>query len=261
MSLGNYTRPTIEGCFNISPSSLHTWFDNKHKWYMNNVLNNNDFKGSTNTVVGNIVHYMFEMLAVDKEINWKDIMEYYSSFNGVDGVDMWYFDPEFKNLKNLYETIVDFTANRPKPNKVEQQTIFSPREGFSIGGTYDALTGTKITDYKTTSSFFDFSSKKHYMYQLITYAISLRANGIDVDEIEIVQIKRPDMIGKISEKTNKVIGIKPAEIKVISEKITDEMIMDTKEHLISIMDTLTASKEYPELTKLLFPKNPLSYIN
>ncbi len=149
--------------------------------------------------------------------------------------------------------------SRPIPDRVEVRTSFEPIDGYSIGGSVDAVTGDTVTDYKSCSSFTS-SIKLQHKFQLLLYAMSLNANGSDIKNIEVVQIKRGDSKGKISEKTGKVIGIKKPEIRVLLEPITQEDIQFVKQHIVLLIETLKTYGKDNSLAGVLFRANVLSYI-
>lgn len=254
MSLGDYSPAKIEGLFNISPSSFYDWFTNKKKWSDSYIHNKKTFTANTSTVFGNIVHYMAECYAKDEQVNWLEVKDYIDSFSDNSSVDNWYFDD--KNLKHTHKVLLDFLKTRNKPDRVEFKTIIPTREGFSLGGTVDALHGSVITDYKTVSSISK-TMKEYWKYQMTCYAICEIANGNNITDIEVIQIRRPDQVGKVSEKTGKIVGIKNCEILALREPLTDELIMEVKEYITTMMDTVVANRKYPELSELLFPDNPL----
>ena len=49
MEIGKYIKVSKDGCFNISPSSIHSWFENSMVWHENQVLGTGTFNGNTNT--------------------------------------------------------------------------------------------------------------------------------------------------------------------------------------------------------------------
>lgn len=267
MVIGNYVKVEKEGSFNISPSSLHSWFENSSVWYTNQVANKGTFKGNTNTYFGTICHAIAESYALDDVLTIDDVNEYLSKLKDDNVVDEWYIGDNFNDAR---KAIIDFMMLREKPSKVEFQVIYEPVQGYTIGGTVDAMAGSKITDYKTCSSIPSKMSIAH-KYQLVTYALAMQGQGEKVTEIEVVYIKRPDVKGKVSEKTGKVIGIKNTEIKAIVEPITAELIAEVKAEIKLLIKCLkwtindTDYSDYSGLTKeelveMIFRHNPLSYI-
>ena len=248
--------------YNISPSSIASWFENPKYWYLSNIKKEVMFTDNTNTVFGTILHYAAEKYyditegKYSKTKLYDVVLGYLTTFNNNADVDEWWIRD---NLDSHIAVLFEFLSTRDKPKLMEYPTGFKPRDNFFIGGTVDAVNGTTVTDYKTCSSFAK-EIKIHHKFQLLLYAEALNRNGIDIDTIEIVQIKRGDIKGKVSEKTGKIIGIKKPEIKSIKQKITDDDRAWLKHHMRVLLDTLEVYDKHPELAAVLFRENPDSYI-
>lgn len=256
MKISDYTPVGIDGCFNISPSSLHTWYENRAKWFKDQILKQSSFRGNTNTVIGNIAHAVAEAYAKDDIVSDAEISEYLKQFKDNPDVDEWYIADNYKDVRLK---VMEFMGTRPTPTKVEYQTIYSPKEGFSIGGSVDARTNSKLTDYKSCSSF-PGKIKTEHKYQLLTYALVDSLNGVDTDTIEVVYIKKPDMKGTVSEKTRKIIGVKETEIRALSEPVTKEDLQEVKDELKLMMEIVALYQKDNSLAKYLFTENKLSFM-
>lgn len=256
MVINDYKPVGKEGCFNISPSSLHSWFENKAVWAKSYILKEREFQANTNTVFGNICHAIAEGYVNGETLSELDVVDYLSKFEDNPDVDMWYIQD---NWRDAHQAILEFMSQRPKPDEVEQQVIFEVEEGYTIGGTYDARTGSKITDYKTTSQK-PSKLKKEHIFQLGAYAIMLELNGTKIDTLEAVYIVKGNVKGKVSEKTGKTIGVKNTSIVALQEPFTDEVRQMVKRYLKLLIGTLKVYKKQPELYEYLFAENPLSFI-
>jgi len=256
MEIGNYVPAGKEGCFNVSPSSLHSWFENKSIWGKSYIKKNRTFTANTNTVFGNICHAIFEAYSTNQILNDSDISDYLAKHQDNPDVDAWFVQD---NWGDSQREIIKFMGTRPQTTKAESQVLFEVEEGYTIGGTYDAVTGTTLTDYKTCSAK-PSKIKLEHLFQLATYAIALELNGEEVNTLEVVYVVKPNVKGKISEKTGKVIGIKQTVIQCLEEPFTDELRQMVKKHLKHLVATLKVHKEQPELYEFLFPENPLSFM-
>ena len=245
-----------KGKVNISPSGLYTYFNNSGLWYRRNILKTDRLKPNTNLVFGSIVHSLFEAEYQNQEVSIADVDDYLERGNYGDTVDSWYINNNFEEAK---EVVKEFLKDRPKPDKFEEQVLFEPISGYTIGGTFDGIYGSTIFDIKTTTSNSS-SMKLHHKYQMMCYVFALEANGYEKFEtIEIIQFVKGDSVGKISEKTGKIIGVKKPTISVLIEPITDELRQEVKMYLKELITLLKATDEIDY--KLLFRDNPLDFMS
>ena len=264
MEIGKYTKVEVDGCFNLSPSSLHSWFENPYKWYKNQILKESPFLANTNTVFGSICHAVAEAYHSGEIISKQDVENYVNSFKDKHGViiDEWYI---YDNFPDSREKILKHLGEVPSRDKVEFQTSFSPVDGFSMGGTLDYAYRDVIGDYKTCSSI-PSKIKLEHLYQLVTYAICEISKGREVNYVEVTYIRRPDVNGKPSDKTfnkdgtPKIIGIRETQIKVLREPLTDELMQMVKESLKLLIKTVKTYQDNPELADVLFRPNKLSFM-
>jgi glutaredoxin-related protein len=261
--LGDYNKIETEGCFSVSPSSLHAWFENPYIWHKSNILKERNFTANTNTVFGTLCHAVAEYHHRVDVLSKDEINNYLSSFKNNPSVDEWYIMDNFKDAESA---IIKHLSFQPKRDEVEYPNIFSPVEGYAIGGTIDYRYGSTMGDYKTCSSL-PSKIKTKDMFQLVAYAIAEINSGKKIDHIEVTYIARPDVKGKPSEKSfnkdgsPKIIGIKNTQIKTIREPITDEVMVRVKSSLKLLIKTLKTLNTYPELADVLFRPNELSFMN
>jgi len=257
MEIGNYVPVGKDNCFNVSPSSLHSWFENKAKWGKDYIKKEGSFDGNTNTVFGSICHGIFEAYSTNQLVSEADVMQYLAKYETNSNVDAWFIQD---NWSDAQREIVKFMGTRPQVDKIESQVVYEVEKGYTIGGTYDALTGKTLTDYKTCSAK-PSKIKKEHVIQLATYAIALELNGQPIDTLEIVYIVKPNIKGKISEKSGKVIGIKQTVIQSLQEPFTDELRQMVKGELKHLIETVKLYEENEDLYPYLFPSNILSFMH
>jgi hypothetical protein len=126
------------------------------------------------------------------------------------------------------------------PDKVEQPVIANLSDKIVVGGTYDAIQGDTLIDYKTTGKKPNTESIPFgYKIQLLAYVWALRQKGVNIDRIRIVWVVRP----------TKTL---PARVFVVTQVITQDdwkMIEDT---LTIIKDTVELQEQHPEYKYLLY---------
>lgn len=245
-----------EGCkYKISPSSFGTFIERPWAWYRQQVLKLDAFEYSTSSVIGTIVHYVAEQVALDKEVDEDEIEAYIEQHEEnedycKDTVRIhWY--PMATELVNNYTL-----PNQGNILEVEQQVYAEIVKGILGAGTFDLLEGTKedcmLVDYKTYNS----KTKPKaitslYRYQLLVYVWILRKLGYNVTRIRLVYINR-NIDGGISEKTKKPLKSYPPEVTVLTESVDEENVEFIESQLNLCAETLEASENYPELRHIIW---------
>lgn len=248
--IGNYVKVGVEGKFNVSPSSLGAFIDNPATYYRQSILGE-VFEGNTNTVFGTVLHAALEGHFNGDKLLHSDVVEY---------LEQYKFNPQVDRdfiLTNWGLTYAAAIAHGlKKPDKVEYQTMFEIDDKITLGGTVDYRRGKTIGDYKGCASI-----KKDlgdYKYQLMTYAMVEKLQGIETTHIEIVYIQRPNA-GYPSEKTGKLIGVKKPVINVVVHEITDADWQEIEDLLLVVVDTLRLYFDNKELAHLIFRENKFSF--
>ena len=245
-----------EGCkVRISPSSFGTFIERPWAWYRQQVLGLDKFQYSTSSVIGTIVHYVAEQVALDVEVDEAEIEAYIEQHEENedycrDTVRLnWY--AMASELVNTYTL-----PNQGNILEVEQMVCSEVAGGIFGAGTFDLLEGTKedcmLVDYKSYNS----KTKPKtitslYRYQLLVYVWILRKLGYNVTRIRLVFINR-NIDGGISEKTNKPLKSYPPEVTVLTETIlpADEEFIESQLQLCT--ETLEASEKHPELRHVIW---------
>lgn len=233
--------------FTLSPSSITQFMDNPKGWSDRYIDKVSSFEGNTNTVFGTVLHAGIEQHFRGVSLTRSDVIEY--------------LDRQMCELDRSYildcwgETLDVLKANTTKPDIMEYE-VLTHLDYISVGGTVDYRRHKTIGDYKTCGSIKQDIGE--YKYQLLTYAWIERQLGVDIDSLEVVYIQRPNR-GYISEKTGKVIGIKPAKVETIRYEITDTDMEEIKELLLSVDSTIELVHRLPSLKSILFRENKLSY--
>lgn len=184
--------------FGISPSQLIKFFDKPHEWYRTQVLGQDDpFQGSTSTYLGTISHFAAEDYVNTGSIDSQEIFKYlvkeltrmknppdftkkrevfdYLRANSIrPDVDINYIEKQYQEMGNC---IVQHVMQAGKPEHTEKLMQAEVIPGYHVAGSIDAIKGSTVTDYKTTS---DLTPKSYipYMYklQLLTYYWIVRKN-------------------------------------------------------------------------------------
>ena len=261
-----------EGAFGISPSNVNTFITKPHTWYREQVLGEKQFDQSTATVLGTIVHYCAEMYIKNKSVPKHDIYNYIrkncskvkSSFLPTDlednmntilwreissnTIDGFYI---LEQWKAMGQAIIDYLKTIPI-HRSEELISAEVMPHFYAAGSADAVSGTTLIDFKTTS---DLTPKNYipmnYKYQLLTYAWIYNKMKIPINRIRIVWITN-NQVGRVSETTGKPLKDYPARAYEVNEEI-DASDLDFIESILKLIaETVQASREYPQLTHCLF---------
>ena len=257
MKIPPYEASGIEGCFNISPSSLATFIDNPENWYKSHVTRESRFAGNLNSVFGNIIHSGIEQFFNGEKLTTEDVQDYLDSYPDV---DQWFILEWWEDsLKRAIEALEPLGC----PDKQEVSINHKVADGYSIGGKYDYRRGTTLGDYKTTST--AKSSIDSHKWQLMELAYIDRVHGVQTTHLEVVYITRPvDAVEatEISPKTGKLIGgkkEKPTTVKIVTYEIQDEDWITIEKKLKLVVRTMRVYREQPELADVLFRPNEISY--
>ena len=225
-----------EGSFKISPSGISKFFDYPSVWYRDNFLGETSFVGNTGSELGTILHSIADAVANNEPTSREEIQEYLDTIDNPD-VNK---EEILQAYPDMARVLVNKYLLKNMPDKTEQQTITDLGDGILIGGTYDALNGSTLTDYKTTKSKpREGSIPWGYKTQLLSYAYSLKEESIFIDRIRIVWVVR----------ATKTI---PPRVFVVNHQITPQDWQDIEDVLKIMKDTILLSKKQPELNYLLF---------
>jgi len=247
------TPKPYEGATVFSPSAFSKFVERPHEWYRNEILKEDKFGGNTSSYIGTICHYIAEMVALGEEVDKNEIERYIDSKETSED-----YNPDI--VRECYPEMATALVNDYVLDRaylaVEKQMIGELCKGYFAGGTVDALEGTKedtvVSDYKTYSSSRKPSSiPSYYKYQLLVYAAIARANGYNPTRIRLIYVNRP-IVGEFSPKTGKQFKSYPSEVTVLTESITEEDFSFIESLLDLAVDSLEASKKYPELTHVIF---------
>jgi len=239
----------------ISPSKFAKFINTPHKFYSEEILEEEGFTYNTSSVMGTIVHHLAELVASSKEINKQDIENY---------IELHEENEDYckETVRNNFESVANVLINTytiPRMGnflEVETKHFVKIDEGIYAAGTVDIIEGTKddcmLTDYKTYNS----KTKpkaliKDYRIQALVYAYILRCNGYNVTRIRNVYINR-NIDGGISEKTGKPLKSYPPEVTEITEVVTDEDMEFIKSVLELCADTYNAGVNYPQLLHVIW---------
>ena len=225
-----------DGVFKISPSQIDNFFSSPVVWYKEQVLKEKVFTGSTATHLGTIIHAVAEAYGKQEATSRDEIEEYLLTAR----------DPNIDKdvIRDLYPDMAEMLVNEyissNMPTEVEYQTLAHVQDGVYVGGTVDNRTGTTIVDYKNVSTKPKTDSIPFaYKIQMLAYAYADRARGINTDRIRLVYTVRP----------TKTLPIRVFEV---NHMIQDHDWLLIENTLSLIAESITATRNNPELTHLIF---------
>ena len=239
----------------ISPSSFGTFIERPWTYHRQQIQGLDKFEYSTSSIIGSIVHYVAEQVALNKLVDEEAIETYIEKHQEnenycKDTVRLnWYeMSSELVNSYTLPE--------QPSILEVEGQVCAEVTDGIFAAGTFDLLQGNKddciLVDYKSYHS----KTKPKaitsvYRYQLLTYVWILRKLGYNVTRIRLVYISRR-IDGGISEKTNKPLKSYPSEVTVLTECVNEDDLQFIDNQLNLCADTINTAEKYPELLSVIW---------
>lgn len=230
--------PLPEDCiFKISPSSISKFFDYPVVWYKDQVLGEVQFKGSTASVLGSIVHGLAEAYAKGEATTKEMVTPYLVKYKFNTDVNITKVESLYPDMAKAL--INEYIRHNP-PTEVERSMCHETKDGVYVAGTFDNRTGTIMVDYKNVS-------KKpktdkipwNYYIQLMAYAWMARQEGIEIDRIRLVYTVRPTTT-------------LPIRVFKVTQVITEDDYTAIEDVLEIITDTVLLSRSNPELNYLLF---------
>lgn len=248
----------------ISPSSFGTFISRPWQWYRQQILKLDEFKYSTSSVIGTIVHGVAAAVANGDKVDEADIESYIEQHEENEN----YCKQTVKD--SWYDMAVTLVNEYTIPNKsrilaVEKQVFFELVDGVFPAGTLDLLEGTKedaiLTDYKSyNSKTKPKTMPAEYKYQLLVYVWILRKLGYFVTRIRLVYISR-NIDGGISEKTNKPLKSYPPEVTVLTETVADEDLAFIESQLSLCADKIAVTKKQPDIAHVIWHDPRLKVVN
>lgn len=252
MSIGDYVKIDVGERHLLSPSSLTTFFDNSGGYYAKQIERSETFNGNTYTVFGTILHYLIEMHYKKVAVQQEEIDQYINAQDSNPDVDTTYIHNNWESTWSAIQTRLPTSA----PSAMEYRTSFIIDEETAVGGSVDYRRDTIIGDYKTCKTLKN--NIGDYKWQLMVYAWCDMQAGISTDTLQIIYIQRPDE-GHPSEKTGKIIGVKKPDICVVNYTITPQDWTDIEDAIKLEADTYKLVKANPEIARLVYRRNPLSF--
>lgn len=232
----------------ISPSSIYEFTSKKWDWYRSQVLKEDIFTGNTASILGTCIHRVAERYIKHQTIDLDELMNYVNSQTDPE-IDKEYI---LKQLEPMATALLNFFNTYGLPTKSEEIVKYKLSDKVYLAGTYDALVGDILIDFKTTSRLnAPTEIPINYKWQLLAYAYALRMNGVNVNKVRIVWITTNET-NRISEKTGKPMKDYPSTVSMVTDMITDDDIRFIDEYLKLITETYEASLKYPKLTYLLY---------
>ena len=241
--LFEYNDIQVENKFRFSPSSFNNFYNNPKKWYEQQVLKQNTFKGNTQTVLGTIVHSRIGAywlgIPIDEEVE----VEYISRYDDNPEVDCWKLKEQ---LDSIWDIVPDHITQMKKPTEIEKEVVFEiPNTDYILAGSLDYIREDTLGDIKTTST----TPKKikvGHRIQLYLYLLALRMNNeyLDLKNIEVLYI--------VKTKTPKIV--------TLVEPIDEEYLEYIKQEVKNMIKRLELIKQDESMLDILFFNNQDSYL-
>ena len=225
------------GIFKISPSGISKFFEMPIVWYKEQVLGEVQFKGSTATVLGSVIHGLAEQYSKGEQSSRDEVETYLKKH-------MFNSDVNVAEVRGLYPDMASALINEyvkhNKPTETERSLICEFKDGVYLAGTFDNRTKDILVDYKNVST--KPKTDKipwNYYIQLMAYAWLLKQEGTEINKIRLVYTVRP----------TKTLGVR---VFKVTQVITERDYQAVEDVLQLISDTILLSKSNPELNYLLF---------
>lgn len=240
--------------YRISPSGASKFFSQPRQWWGETVLKEPGFEGSSNTVLGTVVHHCANLAANRHTVSslGTDVLAYIES-QSIE-VDKELIESLWRDMAN---TLITEYVNKKKFHSTEQFMFTQLLPGIYAAGTYDALrplgNGTySVVDYKTAATK-PSGIPYNYRMQAHVYAYILTKNGLPISQIELQYVTQP----------TKTLPCRHFEF---IEQFTQEDFVKIESQLFTIAHSLQLYKEQPELLwalaqdyRLRLPDKPLLF--
>ena len=233
----------------ISPSQISKFFDYPKIWYQEEILKQpKEFKGSTSTVLGTTLHYIFEQALLNNEISKTELNEAIRKYRktlpaeNINAEEVIGLYPEMA-IPVIQEFIDPLRSSNAKFT-IEEPLCYKLDDGIYLAGKTDLIYDNVVSDYKNASTKPSTVDKGiipfNYKIQLLAYAyIKHKTAIIDPKFIEINYIVRP----------TKTI---PARYFRVRETILEEDWRLIEDTLQLIVDTIKLIQEQPNLAYIVF---------
>ncbi len=220
----------------LRASSVRSFHETPSTWYKNHILGLDKFEGNTATYLGTIVHHFAEcyftgMEKFDPEAILEDAPEH---------VDKEVILDEYEEMCKVFEARYLDSINEP-----DQIEMYSKIEvdGITFQGTCDAIQGTTLVDYKTSSK--AKSKMDEYIQQLNIYAYFASTKDIKIDKLRVVNITR-----KTKTLPPRIIVLECDADVEMGKRLIDLMVRKTRLAL-----------DNPEFRELIFGENNYSFLS
>lgn len=215
MALGDYNSGTLkDGQIRISPSQVNMLIQNDGAWFEYNVLRSKKHELNCSMNLGTVTHYYIEKyIKGEFEPSEGEIIDWLDS---VGEIDQWRV---LDNSKKMYKCFKDNWSNSSKVLS-EHWMEFEPSDLIKVSGTADIIIGDTILDVKTSST--EKYHLKDYLFQLYTLAYIARMNGMDINNVGIINLVEP------TEKVTTIRAKSPYKSKIYLrlENIVNERMVD-----------------------------------
>lgn len=189
-----YNEGTIkENQIRISPSGINDLIGHFPYWFKSRVLKQPYEYGKPDARVrGTILHALIESYygKHTEDYVMSQVPEYLEKMGITDSWQM------MNDIDLMFNAWKEEFGSKHKPDSMEQWLEFEPNDRIIISGTYDALFGDTVTDWKTGSK--KKSNIDSYKNQLYLYTWLLRKQGKEVNNIQVCFIQTPLKSGAVN---------------------------------------------------------------
>lgn len=234
----------VDGHFKISPSGIGKFFEMPSVWYRDNFLGENSFTGNTASYLGTILHAIAEAVAKGESTDREEVEAFLDIIDDPD-VDKEMIRDHYPEMSSA---LINQYVLKNMPDRIEEGIYAKVKNGIYVGGTFDAVQGDTLIDYKSASSKPRTDSMVfNYKIQLLAYAWILKQSGVEINRLRLVYVTR----------RTKTL---PSRLFEVNHMITGEDWTLIEETLNLMADTVIKQWEEPSLIPLLYKSMKLKEI-
>lgn len=252
MAIGYNKIKVPDNSYKFSPSGLVNFYRDPKEW-LNTFKGRSNFKGNKATVMGTLVHYIFESHfdKRDEKQYFEDAQKYLDTEVDEEVINIMEANEIMDFIKRNYDTVNSWIDNDDNATVLESepevkhclQGLGEFANDYYIAGSVDAVvvyeeTGEKlIRDYKTSNR--KISSITNYKMQLLLYAMAYNKENPNspVTGVEVVGIRELK---------------KGLQIDAIRYYFTDTDMKSLYKILEEVSLVHQTALKYPQIESLLF---------
>ena len=247
-----YCKPIFpEDCYhNISPSSIEKFFTYPILYYKENIMDGESkFQGSTATVLGSILHKIYECVTkygnewekyINRDIIQEQLMQFITLHPDLN-IDANEVLINYPAMAGVVVNGYILKCNIARVESEKQIVVKLDDSGIYLGGTIDRIEGDCVVDFKNVGKLPSNTTQIPFGYkiQLLAYAYALRKLGYEINRIRVVYGIRP----------TKTIAARCIEVTEDIDFVAEKLIKDT---LNLITESVILCRNRPEFIHLIF---------